>query len=222
MRRRPVAVYRVIDEAELLGEVAAEPGAGPPPGPRMLGLDNDRSDPAACAPLLGRPGVRLACTGIGALALVAATLFALAPARHAALPPRSLAASVLRTPKLVRLAVRAQTPTGSARRPTSLQGSWPQARAGRPTQGASRRDARAKRPPRGGRVPVRSAPPAAAPAPGAASAGGAAGGLRGIAGESTARSAPGGSPGTARASTGGAPPAQGGRPSPAGEFGFER
>jgi hypothetical protein len=164
-RRRPVAVYRVIDEAELLGESSEPPAAGAATRAAPLALaDNPDADLRPRAGLPGRHRITVAIVAFGLLVLLAATLVNTTPGRHLArathLPMARLALARTRSSKLVRLAVRAQTRiTHGAQRLTR-----PRSRRREPRSGSLARDDRAKRPPRARPVPAPpAAPPAAAP-----------------------------------------------------------
>lgn len=87
MRRRPVAVYRVIDETALLGEQASHgPDALPPSAGRCVSLpaapDNGMPVdgwPAPSVPRRGQTGQLRVFLGIGALALVTVEVLVVAP-----------------------------------------------------------------------------------------------------------------------------------------------
>jgi hypothetical protein len=165
MRRRPIAVYRVIDEAELLGDPQGAPDGGRPAQAASHALADD-SDTALASPggFPGRHVITLGLLAFGLLALIAATLINSAPARHRGSqmrvePPRQAYAQA-RPSQPVRLAVRVQTRITDSVRP-SLGTS---ARERGPRPAGPSRHARAKRPPRVRQRRVApAAPPAAAP-----------------------------------------------------------
>jgi len=164
MRRRPVAVYRVIDEAELLGEPEAVSDHGRVARTDSLGQVDGLDDHLGLrAGVRGRSFATQGIAAAGLLALIAATLISAVVAHHVT-PPRRPRAGWLtqvraKTSKLVRLAVRAQVRIAwSVRRP-----SWPRARKHPPRDAAESRRARANRPPRKRPLQTSPAPPAAAP-----------------------------------------------------------
>lgn len=165
MRRRPLAVYRVIDEAELLGEREAAPESDRRPRADSSALADDPDAPlAARGRLPARHAITLGVLAFGLLALLAATLISTAPTRHIGLALRVEAVrrahARARPSELARLAVRVQKRiTDGVRRPL-----WPRARKRGPRRSSPPPHVRAKRPPRVRQrraAPV--APPAAAP-----------------------------------------------------------
>ena len=165
MRRRPLAVYRVIDEVELLGEPQVAPESGPAVQAGSLDLaDDPHAGLGSSSAFLGRHAITLAVLAFGLLALIAATLITTAPARHLGSPMRAEATRRRQAQAgpshPVQLAVRVQTRiTDSMRRPLG-----PRARHRGPYGAVRPRHARAKRPPRVRQLPaVLAAPPAAAP-----------------------------------------------------------
>ena len=107
MRRRPVAVYRVIDEEELLGE--------PDPSAHVVQPPPQRRAPWRV------PRRALAFVGVTALAAVAAMLVAGAPAalprEHVARPPSIAPASTPAHPTLPTLPARPRPRSRHHRRP---------------------------------------------------------------------------------------------------------
>lgn len=164
MRRRPVAVYRVIDEAELLGEPEAVFDHGPATRTGSLGLTDGLDD--HLRPRGGVRGRAFVTSGIaaaGLLALIAATLISTGSAHRVTLPRRPRAGWLTpvgaKTSKLVRLAARAQARIArSVRRP-----SWSRTRKRPLRRAAESRSVRAQRPPRRRALQAFPAPPGAAP-----------------------------------------------------------
>jgi hypothetical protein len=113
MRRRPSAVYRVIDEEELLGghtspDTSIPIGAwGPPAGPLAappagLSAGPPAGSPASRRRLRGLTGWGSTALAVGALAAVAAALLSLGDDIGASNPAAAPAPAVARTPPRLR------------------------------------------------------------------------------------------------------------------------